>query len=70
MDQYFREPFSAAVIAAAAVMAYIFATSKMNGKEKVKNSDYIKPAFLVGLLVYFIVGQAKGSHEAPLREPF
>lgn len=70
MDQYFREPFSAAVIAAAAVMAYIFATSKMNGKEKVKNSDYIKPAFLVGLLVYVIVGQAKGSHEAPLREPF
>lgn len=70
MDQYFREPFSAAVIAAGAVIAYTFATKKMNGNEKLKNSDYIKPAFLIGLLVYFIVSQAKGSHEAPLREPF
>ena len=70
MDQYCREPLSAAVIAAAIVTAYIFAKSKMNNEGKLKNSDYFKPAFLVGVLVYFIVSQGQGDSGPVLREPF
>ena len=70
MEQYFQEPTSAALIAALATIAYVFARSKMNGEEKVKNSEYFKPAFLVGLLVYFIVSQGQGSHGSVSKEPF
>jgi hypothetical protein len=70
MEQYFQEPTSAALIAALATIAYVFAKSKMNGDEKVKNSEYFKPAFLVGLLVYFIVSQGQGSHGSVSKEPF
>jgi uncharacterized membrane protein YphA (DoxX/SURF4 family) len=70
MDHYFKEPFSAAIIAAAAVMAYVFVKAKMNNEGKVKNSEYFKNAFLVGLLVYFIISQGQGSHEPIMKEPF
>lgn len=70
MEQYFQEPTSAAVIAAAVTIGYVFIRSKMNGDEKIKNSEYFKPAFLVGLLVYFIVSQGQGSHGQASKEPF
>jgi hypothetical protein len=70
MEQYCREPFSAAVIAGAATMGYVFIRAKMNGQEKIKNSEYFKSAFLVALLVYFIVSQGQGSHEPIMKEPF
>ena len=70
MDQYFREPMSAGVIAAAVVVAYVYLKSKMNNEDKLKNSDYFKPAFLVGLLVYFIVSQGQGDSGPVLKEPF
>ena len=70
MEQYFQEPTSAAIIAAAVTMGYVFIRSKMNGDGKIKNSDYFKPAFLVGLLVYFIVSQGQGSHGQASKEPF
>jgi len=60
---------SAAAIAAAIVVAYVYATSKMNNEKK-KNSDYFKPAFLVGILVYFIVSQGQGDSGPVLKEPF
>jgi ABC-type tungstate transport system substrate-binding protein len=69
MDQYFREPLSSAVIAAGVVAAYVYFKSKMNN-ETIKNSDYFKPAFLVGILVYFIVSQGQGESGPVLREPF
>jgi hypothetical protein len=61
---------SAAVIAAATVTAYVYLKSKMNNEEKLKNSDYFKPAFLVALLVYFIVSQGQGDSGPVLKEPF
>ena len=70
MDQYFREPTSAAAIAAATVMAYVFIKAKMNNEGKLKNSDYFKPAFLVAALVYFIVSQGQGDSSPIMKEPF
>jgi len=71
MEQYLREPLSAAVIAAAVTMAYIYGKTRMNGGGKVKNSEMVKPAFLVGLLVYFIVSQGQGySQEPSVKAPF
>jgi hypothetical protein len=70
MEQYFQEPTSAAIIAAAVTVGYVFIRSKMNGEQKIKNSEYFKPAFLVGLLVYFIVSQGQGSHGQATKEPF
>jgi uncharacterized membrane protein len=70
MDQYFREPMSAAVIAAAAVIAYVYIKAKMNNEGKMKNSDYFKPAFLVGVLVYLIVSQGQGDSGPIMKEPF
>lgn len=70
MDQYVREPTGAAVIAAAVTMAYIYGKSKMNNEGPIKNSEMMKPAFLVGLLVYFIVSQGQGTHETMSKEPF
>jgi len=60
---------SAAAISVAVVVAYVYLTSKMNNEEK-KNSDYFKPAFLVGLLVYFIVSQGQGDSGPVMKEPF
>jgi len=70
MDQYFREPMSAAAIAAGLVAAYILLKSKLNNEGKLKNSDYFKPAFLVAVLVYFIVSQGQGDSGPVMKEPF
>jgi uncharacterized membrane protein YphA (DoxX/SURF4 family) len=70
MEQYCREPFSAAVLGAAATVAYIYGKAKMNNEGVLKNSEYFKPAFLVGLLIYFIVSQGQGSQEPMSQEPF
>jgi len=61
---------SAAVIAAGLVAGYILAKSKLNNEGKLKNSDYFKPAFLVAVLVYFIVSQGQGDSGPILKEPF
>lgn len=71
MEQHLREPFSAAVIAAGITMAYVYGRAKMNGDQKLKNSELVKPAFLVGILVYFIVSQGQGYSQDPaVKAPF
>lgn len=70
MDKYFREPWSAALIAAAITAAYVYFKGKMNGDGKLKNSDYAKPAFLVALLVYFIVSQGVGQGDMVSKDPY
>jgi hypothetical protein len=70
MEQYFQEPASAAAIAAGVTIGYIYISAKMNGDDKIKNSDYFKPAFLVALLVFMIVSQGQGSHGSVSKEPF
>jgi hypothetical protein len=70
MDQYLRQPLSAAMIAGGLTAVYLMAKNKMNGKVAASNSEYAKPAFLVALLVYFIVAQGSGHRESVSLEPF
>jgi hypothetical protein len=71
MDHYFRQPWSAALIAAAITMAYVYARNKMNGRgANVPNSEYAKPAFLVAALTWIIVSQGCGQRESVSLEPF
>jgi hypothetical protein len=70
MDQYLRQPLSAAIFAAGAAVAYIMLKNKMNGKSDAPNSEYAKPAFLVAILVYFIVAQGSGHRESVSLDPF
>ena len=70
MDQYLREPAGAAVIAGAVTMAYVYGRAKMNNEGPIKNSEMMKPAFLVALLVYFIVSRGSEAHETMTKEPY
>lgn len=70
MDHYFRQPWSAALISAAATVAYIYGRNKMNGKANVPNSEFTKPAFLVAVLVYLVVSQGCAHRESVSLEPF
>jgi len=70
MEFNLRNPSTAAVVAAAATIAYVYSKSKMNNEGKLKNSDFMKPAFLIGVLVYFITDQGHGTQEALIKEPF
>jgi len=70
MDQYLRQPVTAAAIAGAVAVAYLVAKNKLNGKANAPNSEYAKPAFLVAILVYFIVAQGSGHRESVSLEPF
>lgn len=60
---------SAAAIGAAATMLYVYVKASMN-KEKLPNSAYFKPAFLVALLVYIIVSQGHGAKETISTAPY
>jgi uncharacterized membrane protein YphA (DoxX/SURF4 family) len=69
LSDYCRDPMHAALIAAAVTIAYVYIKSSMNN-EKLPNSAYTKPAFLVGLLVYFIVQQGNSRHETITMKPY
>jgi hypothetical protein len=69
-DHTFRNPVMAAGIAAVVTVLYVYLKSKMNGQPISQNSEYAKPAFLVGLLVYFIVQQGNAHRESIAAEPF
>jgi hypothetical protein len=69
-DHTFRNPIMAAGIAAAATVAYVYLKARMNGQKVTQNSEFAKPAFLVGILVYFIVYQGNAHRESLIAEPF
>lgn len=69
-DHTFRNPIMAAGISAALTVAYVYLKSRLNGQQVTQNSDFAKPAFLVGILVYFIVYQGNAHRESLVTEPF
>ena len=70
MDHHFRDPMSAAAIAAAATIAYVYIRASMNNEKALPNSAYFKPAFLVGALVYVIVHQGNAHQETITTTPY
>lgn len=66
MYQYLREPMYAAVFAAGATALYIYGKARLNNKE-IPNHEFVKPAFLVGLLVYFIIHMGNSEAEPILK---
>ena len=68
-SDYCRDPTHAALIAAGITIAYIHIKATMNN-EKLPNSAYTKPAFLIGILVYFIVQQGNSRHETIGLKPY
>jgi hypothetical protein len=70
MDHYFRDPTSAAAIAAGATFLYIHMRTSLNNEKALPNSAYFKPAFLVGVLVYIIVYQGNAHQESISSRPF
>lgn len=70
IGDYLREPFGASIFAGLVTAAYIHVKAKMNNEGKLQTSQYVKPAFLVALLVYFIVSNGAGTREKISAEPF
>jgi hypothetical protein len=70
IGDYLREPFSAAIFAGLVTAGYVHVKAKMNNEGQLKSSQYVKPAFLVALLVYFIVSSGSGTREKISAEPF
>ena len=66
MDEYLRDPASAALIAA----LYIHGKARLNDEGTLSTSAYAKPAALVGILVYFIISNGLGKRETISTEPF
>ena len=58
----------AAIFAAAATAVYIYGKARMNNKE-IPNYEFVKPAFLVAVLVYFIIYMGNTEIEPILKTP-
>ena len=64
-----RDPIWAGGAAAAVVSVYIYLTApRIDGQ--MKNSQWMKPAFLIGLLVYMITSAGIGGKEELLTQTF
>ena len=70
IGEYIREPVGAAVFAGLATAAYVHIKAKMNNEGALQTSQYVKPAFLVAIFVYFIVSNGSGKKETISTEAF
>jgi|TARA_B110000305_G_scaffold32195_1_gene31211 hypothetical protein len=70
MDDYLREPATAAFVAAGITAVYIHTKARLNDEGTLTTSAYAKPAALVGILVYFIISNGIGKRETISTEPF
>ena len=70
MDEYLRDPTSAALIAAGITALYIHAKARLNDEGTLEMRASAKPATLVAILVYFIISNGLGKRETISTEPF
>lgn len=70
MEQYLKEPTWAALFAVAVTIAYIYGKARLNNEAPPQNSECMKPALLIGMLVYFIVATGINAKETISLEPF
>ena len=69
MQEYFKDPLSAAIIAAVIVCGWVHYTQRCEDKE-LPVKAYTKPAAQVAILVFFIVHMGQGQRERIMTEPF
>jgi len=60
----------AAVFAGLITVVYLRVKTHINNERQLSTSEYIKPASLIGILVFFIVMHGSGSKETISTEPF
>lgn len=70
LTEYLRDPSGAALFAAALTVAYIYAKGRLNNEPEKQLSDYMKPAVLNAVMVYFIVDNGISQKEVLSAEPF
>lgn len=70
LAEYLREPFSAAMFAAAVTAIYVHVKAKLNNEGQLPLHAYTKPAVLNAILVYFIVSNGLALKEPISTEPF
>lgn len=70
LGDYLKDPMYAALFAAAVTAGYLHLRSKMNNEPPLETNEYVKPALLVGFLVWFIVAYGLGGRETISKEPF
>jgi hypothetical protein len=67
---HLQNPLYAAIFAGAVTAGYIHLKNKLNNEKPLITSDYMKPAALVAILVYFIISIGMGAKETISTEPF
>ena len=70
VEDLIREPAGAAILAGGATAIYIHFKAKLNNESLPNTSQYVKPAVLVAILVYFITMYGMGQKERISSEPF
>lgn len=70
LTETLRDPSGAAMVAAGMTMAYIYFRGQINNEPKKELSDYLKPAVLNAIMVYFIVDNGISQKEVLSPEPF
>ena len=70
IGQYLRDPASAALIAAVITAGFIHGRARLNNEGDMKMHQYLRPAILNGVMVYFIVSMGVAETEVISQEPF
>lgn len=70
LGDYLKHPTYAAIFAFAVTAGYIHLKARMNNEAKPETSEYVKPASLVAILVWFIVAYGVAGKETISTEPF
>lgn len=70
LTETLRDPMSAALFAAAVTAGYIYVKGQLNNEPKKELNEYLKPAVLNAVMVYFIVDQGISQKEMISAEPF
>lgn len=70
MEQYLKEPIYAGLFGAVMTVLYIQAKARINNEVPPSNSMCMKPAVLVGILVYYIVSSGVAAKETISSDPY
>lgn len=70
VSDYFKDPVYAGIIAGLITALYMYGKNRLNKEPELHMKDYLKPALLNTLMVYFIVSYGIGGKEKISTDPF